>query len=36
VAKPIIGDSTSPPTRLKDDAILSAGLQAARHQLVQQ
>jgi carboxyl-terminal processing protease len=36
VAKPIIGDSTSNPPRNKDDAILSAGLQAARHQLVQQ
>jgi carboxyl-terminal processing protease len=35
-AKPIIGDSTSNPARLKNDAILSAGLKKAREQLVQQ
>jgi carboxyl-terminal processing protease len=36
VAKPIIGDITSQPTRIKDDAVLSAGLQKAREQIVQQ
>ena len=35
-AKPIIGDDTSAATRIKEDAILSAGLQKARQQIVQQ
>ncbi len=35
-AKPIIGDDTSAATRIKEDAILSAGLQKAREQILQQ
>ncbi len=35
-AKPVTGDTAVGFSAAKDDAILSAGLQAARHQLVQQ